>query len=144
MPHNLYLHTATCQSRPVKRDIDIVKTAVWYSSWEPVVPIMVSFCVNVAIVSIAAERVYGTENADQVGLTDFCEYFQVLRGGCFLWAVSLLAAGQSSAITTTFTGQYVMNGFLKLEMPIAARAILTRLVAITPLGHYQFAIYKQT
>lgn len=132
MPHNLYLHTATCQSRPVKRDIDIVKAAVWYSSWEPVVPIMVSFCVNVAIVSIAAERVYGTENADQVGLTDFCEYFQVLRGGCFLWAVSLLAAGQSSAITTTFTGQYVMNGFLKLEMPIAARAILTRLVAITP------------
>ena len=130
MPHNLYLHTAACQSRPVHRNH--VAAAVRYCSWEPVVPILVSFVINMAVVSIAAERVYGTEQADQVGLTDFCTFFQVLKGGCVLWAISLLASGQSSAITTTFTGQYVMDGFLKIQLPVEVRAILTRLIAMTP------------
>jgi NRAMP (natural resistance-associated macrophage protein)-like metal ion transporter len=78
------------------------------------------------------KRVFGVDGADQVGLTDFCNYFQKLTGGCSLWAVALLAAGQSSAITTTYTGQYVMDGFLTLSIPMRWRAIITRLIAITP------------
>lgn len=130
MPHNLYLHTGSVQSRPAAPIH--VKKAVWYASWEPVVPIVVSFFVNMAIVAIAAERVFGTDGASSVGLTDFCSYFKTLKGGCILWAVALLAAGQSSAITTTFTGQFVMDGFLNLKLPVRWRAIITRLVAIAP------------
>jgi len=130
MPHNLYLHTAACQARP--SEAQHVKQAVRWSSLEPVVPIIMSFFINLAVIAIAAERVYGTENAAQVGLTDFCDYFQKLTGGCALWAIALLAAGQSSAITTTYTGQYVMDGFLQLQLPVRMRAIVTRLVAITP------------
>ena len=132
MPHNLYLHTAAIQSRRVFRSPDIVRQAVKYSSWEPVLPIVVSFFVNLAVVTIAAESVYGEEEATTVGLTDFCTYFQALKGGCLMWGIALLAAGQSSAITTTFTGQYVMDGFLSLQLPVGLRAVVTRLVAITP------------
>jgi len=132
MPHNLYLHTATCQSRRVERTEEAVKQAVRYASWEPVVPILFSVFLNMSIVSIAAETVRGTANADFVGLTDFCNYFKTLQGGCFLWGVALTAAGQSSAITTTFTGQYVMDGFLEIRLPVWQRAVLTRLVAILP------------
>ena len=132
MPHNLYLHTAAIQSRNVERRENVVKQAVKFSSWEPVVPIFVSFFVNMAVVTIAAESVYGQEGADEVGLTDFCTYFLSLKGGCVLWGIALLAAGQSSAITTTYTGQYVMDGFLTLQLPLHVRAFVTRLVAITP------------
>ena len=132
MPHNLYLHTASVQSRKVVRRTDVVEKAVWYCSVEPILPIVVSFFVNLAVVAIAAERVYGFENAALVGLTDFCSYFTSLRGGCLLWGIALLAAGQSSAITTTYTGQYIMDGFLELRLPIRVRAVATRLVAITP------------
>jgi NRAMP (natural resistance-associated macrophage protein)-like metal ion transporter len=132
MPHNLYLHTAAVQSRRVQRQEDIVKQAVMYCSWEPVLPIIISFFVNMAVVTIAAESVYGSENAENVGLTDFCTYFQGLKGGCVLWGVALLAAGQSSAITTTYTGQYVMDGFLQIQLPVELRAIVTRLIAIVP------------
>ena len=132
MPHNLYLHTAAIQSRNVERRENVVKQAVMFSSWEPVVPILVSFFVNMAVVTIAAESVYGAEGADKVGLTDFCTYFQSLKGGCVLWGIALLAAGQSSAITTTYTGQYVMDGFLTLQLPLELRALVTRLVAIAP------------
>mmetsp|Transcript_45629 Transcript_45629/g.67291 ORF Transcript_45629/g.67291 Transcript_45629/m.67291 type:complete len:528 (-) Transcript_45629:15-1598(-) len=132
MPHNLYLHTAACMSRRVKRQEDVVKQAVKWCSIEPVFPILVSFFVNMAIVAISAESVYGSPNAEDVGLTDFCNYFVSLKAGCIFWGVALLAAGQSSAITTTFTGQYVMDGFLNIQLPVATRAIITRLVAITP------------
>lgn len=132
MPHNLYLHTGACQSRRVVREEGVVKQAVWLTSLEPVFPILVSYFINMAIVSIAAESVYGEPNAEEVGLTDFCIYFQYLKSGCVLWGIALLAAGQSSAITTTYTGQFVMEGFLDITLPTWARAVLTRLVAITP------------
>ena len=128
MPHNLYLHTAATKSRPVEREH--VQKAVFWSSIEPILPVTISFFINLAVVSISAESVYGTENED-VGLTNFCNYFQKIAG-CALWGVALLAAGQSSAITTTYCGQFVMSGFLESEIPIKARAVLTRLVAILP------------
>ena len=130
MPHNLYLHTAACKSQHIAPNH--VKKAVFWSSIEPVLPILVSTTINFAVVAIAAERVYGQENARDVGLTDFCEYFAALTFGCALWATALLAAGQSSAITTTYTGQAVMEGFLNLDLPMKWRAIVTRLVAIAP------------
>jgi len=133
MPHNLYLHSASCMSRPVKREASVIKQAVRLSSWEPVLPIIVSFFVNMAIVSIAAESVYGKDNAENVGITDFCNYFVGLAtGGCLLWGIALLSAGQSSAVTTTYTGQYVMDGFLNLRIPTWQRAIFSRLAVITP------------
>lgn len=133
MPHNLYLHTASCMSRRVQRTDSVVNQAVKWCSFEPVFPITFSFFVNMAIVAIAAESVYGEDDADRVGLTDFCNYFVgIAKCGCVLWGVALLASGQSSAVTTTFTGQYVMDGFLNLRMDLWQRAILTRLVAITP------------
>jgi Mn2+/Fe2+ NRAMP family transporter len=134
MPHNLYLHTAAVQSkrRLIKQSPDVLEKAVKYCSIEPIIPILVSFFVNMAVVSIAAESVYGSEGASSVGLTNFCTYFQSLKGGCLLWATALLAAGQSGAITTTYTGQYVMDGFLQIQVAPWLRCILTRLVVIAP------------
>ena len=134
MPHNLYLHTAAVQSRArhIKQSPEVVRKAVKFCSIEPIAPILISFFVNMAVVAIAAESVYGSEDASSVGLTNFCTYFQSLKGGCLLWAIALLAAGQSGAITTTYTGQYVMDGFLQLQIPLWMRSIVTRLVAIAP------------
>ena len=130
MPHNLYLHSAACQSRSFAKEH--VEKAVFWSSIEPIVPILVSFFINLAVVSISAERVNGINEAGDVGLTNFCEYFEKLISGCTLWGIALLAAGQSSAITTTYTGQYVMDGFLNIQLPVKIRALITRLVAISP------------
>ena len=133
MPHNLYLHTAACQARKVEPKDSSIQLAVKWSSLETAVPIIFSFFMNMAVIAIAAERVYyANTDGESIGLTDFCNFFKTIKGGCVLWAIALLAAGQSSAITTTFTGQYVMDGFLNIQLPVAMRAIVTRLVAITP------------
>ncbi|XP_057856363.1 metal transporter Nramp1 isoform X3 [Cryptomeria japonica] len=49
-----------------------------------------------------------------------------------LFAIALLASGQSSTITGTYAGQYVMQGFLQLRFAPWARNLLTRCVAIVP------------
>jgi len=33
----------------------------------------------------------------------------------YVWALGLLAAGQSSTMTGTYTGQFVMQGFLDMQ-----------------------------
>jgi len=132
MPHNLYLHSASCLSRQVERSDAVVRKAVFYMSWEPVLPILVSFFISAATVVIAAVRIEGMPNADDAGLTDFYMYVKSVAGSRWLWGLSLLAAGQSSAITTTYSGQYIMDGFLKIRLPMWQRALLTRLTAIIP------------
>lgn len=132
MPHNLYLHSASCRTRVVQRSDAVVRKAVTYMSWEPALPIFVTFFISAATVVIAAEKIYGEPGADDAGLTDFYSYVTNVPGSRWLWGLSLLAAGQSSAITTTYAGQYVMDGFLKIRLPMWKRALLTRLVAITP------------
>ena len=97
MPHNLYLHTASVLSRPVRRDTQTVKDATYWVSVEPIFPIMFSFLINIGIVIVAAVNVYGQPNADSVGNTDFASYLTG-KVAPILWGVALLAAGQSSAV----------------------------------------------
>merc|ERR1711907_113301 len=48
------------------------------------------------------------------------------------WGVALIAAAQSSCITTTYSGQFVMDGFLNIQLPKWLRAVVTRCVAVLP------------
>lgn len=50
-----------------------------------------------------------------------------------LFAVALLASGQNSTITGTLTGQVIMEGFIELKLPLWARRLMTRLIAIIPV-----------
>jgi len=56
-----------------------------------------------------------------------------------LFAIALLASGQSSTITGTLAGQIIMEGFIHLRMPLWAQRLLTRLMSITPV--LIFAVY---
>nr|XP_031363087.1 natural resistance-associated macrophage protein 2-like [Lonchura striata domestica] len=50
----------------------------------------------------------------------------------YIWAIGILAAGQSSTMTGTYSGQFVMEGFLQLRWSRFARVLLTRSIAVTP------------
>lgn len=49
-----------------------------------------------------------------------------------IWGVGLLAAGQSSTMTGTYAGQFVMEGFLNIKWPRWKRVLLTRSIAMVP------------
>ena len=50
----------------------------------------------------------------------------------YIWAIGLLAAGQSSTMTGTYAGQFVMEGFLDIQIPVWQRVLLTRSIALIP------------
>ncbi|PPD94171.1 hypothetical protein GOBAR_DD08814 [Gossypium barbadense] len=86
---------------------------------------------------LIAEAFYGTEIASSIGLVNAGQYLQEKYGGglfpiLYIWSIGLLAAGQSSTITGTYAGQFIMGGFLNLRMKKWLRALITRSCAIIP------------
>lgn len=158
MPHNLYLHSALVKSRNVDRsNAGKMRQANMYFFIESSIALFVSFIINVFVVAVFASGLYGKTNADiheeclKVNSThadvfptnDHLVDANIYKGGVFLgcyfgpaamyiWAIGILAAGQSSTMTGTYAGQFAMEGFLNLQWKRWQRVLLTRTVAILP------------
>jgi len=147
MPHNLYLHSALVQSRKFQKDTQSIQRAIRFNTIDSVVALAVAFCVNAAILVLAATVFYGKdsvllETGQVVHFSPDSDWIRVayltlapLLGTALastLFAVALLAAGQSSTITGTLAGQVVMEGFMRWRIRPWLRRLITRLVAILP------------
>jgi manganese transport protein len=135
MPHNLYLHSALVQTRKIARTKDGIKQALKWSFIDSAVALNVAFLVNAAILVLAATTFF---KSGLVEVAEIKEAHQLLSGllgskvAPVLFAVALIAAGQSSTITGTLAGQIVMEGYLRLRINPWMRRLLTRLLAIVP------------
>ncbi|KAF3587828.1 hypothetical protein F2Q69_00026823 [Brassica cretica] len=109
MPHNLFLHSALVLSRKIPHSVTGIKEACRYYLIESGLALTVAFLINVSVIS----NVVGKWSSK-------------------LFAIALLASGQSSTITGTYAGQYVMQGFLDLTIRPWLRNFLTRCLAIIP------------
>ena len=134
MPHNLYLHSALVQTRKINRTNEGIKQALKYNKIDTVVALNIAFLVNAAILILAATVFFKTGNSHVAEikvayklLPDFLGNFAPT-----LFAIALIAAGQSSTITGTLAGQIIMEGYLRLRINPLMRRLLTRLLAIIP------------
>ncbi|GAB4852289.1 Natural resistance-associated macrophage protein 2 [Ancistrocladus abbreviatus] len=137
-PHNVFLHSALVQSREIDpKKTGQVREALNYYSIESSLALLVSFMINLFVTTVFAKGFYGTKQASSVGLKNAGEYLEEKYGGgllpvLYLWGIGLLAAGQSSTITGTYAGQFIMGGFLNLRLKQWLRAVITRSFAIVP------------
>ncbi|XP_069790354.1 natural resistance-associated macrophage protein 2-like isoform X1 [Narcine bancroftii] len=158
MPHNIYLYSALVRSRDVNRNNKKeVEEANRYFFIEACLALFVSFLINVFVVSVFAEAFYNKTNAqvhevcansssphsDLFPANNQTLEVDIYKGGVvlgcyfgaaalYIWAIGILAAGQSSTMSGTYTGQFVMEGFLNLKWSRFARVVFTRTIAITP------------
>ncbi len=135
MPHNLYLHSALVQTRKIKPDAQSIKRALKYNMIDSTIALNAAFFVNAAILVLAASVFFSTGNTQVAKIEDAHQLLAPLLGSKLapiLFAVALIAAGQSSTITGTLAGQIVMEGYLKLRINPLLRRLITRLIAITP------------
>lgn len=137
-PHNVFLYSALVQSRKINtKKKEKVQEALNYYSIESYVAVFVSFSINLMVTSVFAKGFYGTSRADSIGLANAGKYLQERYGGglfpiLYIWGIGLLAAGQSSTMTGTYAGQFIMGGFLNLQMKKWIRSVITRSCAIVP------------
>ena len=147
MPHNLYLHSALVQSRRFQQDDESIRKAIRFNAIDSVVALSLAFLINAAILVLAAMVFYGKtgvtvaggqtvtfgETTDwiQVAFLTLAPLIGVAAAGP-LFAIALLASGQSSTITGTLAGQVVMEGFMHWRIKPWVRRMITRSLAILP------------
>lgn len=133
MPHNLYLHSSIVQTRDVEKDATSKKFAIRNATMDTVIALSLAFFVNAAILILSAS-VFGKDNIVVENMQDAYHLLSPALGGmaATLFAVALLASGQSSTITGTLAGQIVMEGFLNIRIAPWVRRLITRLLAIIP------------
>jgi manganese transport protein len=147
MPHNLYLHSALVQSRRFGTDDGSVRRAIRFNTLDSVVALALAFLINAAILVLAATVFHGRASVTVPGgeVVTFSEDSDWIREAYLtlapllgtalastLFAVALLASGQSSTITGTLAGQVVMEGFLRWRIRPWMRRLITRSLAILP------------
>jgi len=147
MPHNLYLHSALVQSRKLQKDEPSMRSAIRFNTIDSVVALTIAFFVNSAILVLAATVFFGKESVTVPGgqvvrFSADSDWIRVayltlapLLGTAVastLFAVALLASGQSSTITGTLAGQVVMEGFMNWRVKPWVRRLITRVMAILP------------
>ncbi|XP_054799123.1 metal transporter Nramp5-like [Prosopis cineraria] len=141
MPHNLFLHSALVLSRKVPGSVRGINNACRYFLIESGFALFVAFLINVAVVSVSGAVCSGNnlsaqdaERCNDLSLdsASFLLKNVLGRSSSTVYAIALLASGQSSTITGTYAGQYIMQGFLDLRMKKWIRNLMTRSVAIVP------------
>jgi manganese transport protein len=147
MPHNLYLHSALVQSRKLQKDDRSIRRAIDFNTLDSVAALTVAFFVNAAILVLAATVFFGKQSVTAAGghviyfdansdwiRVAFLTLAPLLGTGAAstLFAVALLASGQSSTITGTLAGQVVMEGFMHWRLKPWVRRLITRSLAILP------------
>jgi len=135
MPHNLYLHSSLVQTRKFDRTFKGIKQAIRYNFIDSIIALNMAFFVNAAILILAAATFYTAGRHDVADIQDAHQLLAPMLGSGWaatLFALALIAAGQSSTITGTLAGQIVMEGYLNLRIQPWVRRIITRIIAIAP------------
>jgi len=135
MPHNLYLHSSLVQTRKFDRSDKGIKQALKYNFIDSTIALNLAFFVNAAILILAAAAFYKNGLFEVAEIQDAHQLLAPILGtqwAPILFAVALIAAGQSSTITGTLAGQIIMEGYLNLRIQPWVRRIITRLIAIVP------------
>ena len=134
MPHNLYLHTSLVQTRQFERTPIEIKKAIRFNIIDSAIALNLALFVNAAILIIAATTFFNT-GVEVTEIQDAHKMMAPMLGSTLaplLFAIALIAAGQSSTVTGTLAGQVIMEGYLNLRLQPMVRRLLTRLIAIVP------------
>lgn len=133
MPHNLYLHSALVQTRRIEKNDKGIREAIKMNNIDSAMALNMAFFVNASILILAATAFY----KQGIEVTDIEDAHRLLSNifgpvAPVLFAVALIAAGQSSTITGTLAGQIIMEGYLNLRLRPWLRRLVTRSLAIVP------------
>ena len=135
MPHNLYLHSSLVQTRRNGTDDKSIARAIKYNIWDSAIALNLAFFVNAAILIVAAAVFYSRGMHEVVEIQDAHNLLAPLMGHAVapvIFALALIASGQSSTITGTLAGQIVMEGYLDLRIAPWLRRLITRSLAVVP------------
>ncbi len=135
MPHNLYLHSSIVLSRKLSPGQAAKAEAIRFATLDTVSSLLLALLINAAILVLAGGAFHGGQSAPVTEIESAYHLLDPVVGTRFagtLFALGLLASGQSSTFTGTIAGQVLMEGSLNVHIPCWQRRLITRVLALAP------------
>ena len=135
MPHNLYLHSSIVQSRQIQQTDSGRREAIRFATYDTVGSLLLALFINAAILVLAGAAFHGSATGvvtDIEGAYRLLEPVVGSRYASTVFALALLASGQSSTFTGTIAGQVLMEGSIEMKIPCWQRRVITRALALLP------------
>ncbi|WP_372841056.1 Nramp family divalent metal transporter [Phaeovulum sp.] len=130
MPHAIYLHSGLTQARAPLRNEQERRKILKFSNIEVVLALAVAGMVNMAMVMMAASA-FHKGHSDVAEIETAYHMLTPLLGGAAaaVFLISLIVSGISSSVVGTMAGQMIMQGFLRIRIPVWLRRAVTMLPA---------------
>jgi manganese transport protein len=136
MPHVIYLHSALMQNRIVPENEEEARTLYRYTRVDVLIAMSIAGLINISMLVIAATVFFGSGLNDVDSLDGAHKTLEPILGGAssVLFALALTASGLSSSTVGTLSGQVVMQGFIRRQIPIWVRRLVTMLPAFVVIA----------
>ena len=135
MPHAIYLHSSLTQGRMPSSGPADTRRILGFSNREVLIALGFAGLVNMAMVSMAA-TVFNAGNSDVAEIETAYRTLIPLLGGAaaFVFLLSLLASGFSSSVVGTLAGQSIMQDFVRFQIPLWLRRLVTMIPAFVVIA----------
>jgi manganese transport protein len=131
MPHVIYLHSALTQDRIVADSESSAKRLMRYTRIDVIVAMAIAGLINMSMLVMAASTFWQSGLPDVDSLEGAHSTLEPILGGAAsaLFAIALLGSGLSSSAVGTLAGQVVMQGFIRRQIPVWVRRVVTMIPA---------------
>jgi len=136
MPHVIYLHSALTQDRLVPETDEDAQTLLRYTRIDVIIAMSIAGLINVSMLVMAASTFFQKGLLDVDSLEGAHKTLEPILGGASsaLFALALLASGLSSSAVGTLSGQVVMQGFIRRQIPLLVRRGVTMVPAFVVIA----------
>ena len=135
MPHAVYLHSGLARDRHGHPDVGPQRRRLLRATrWDVVLAMLVAGAVNLAMLLVAATNLQGRDNTDSIEGA-FAAVRDTLGPTIALFfAIGLLASGLASTSVGAYAGAMIMQGLLRVSVPLLFRRVVTLIPALVVLG----------
>ncbi|ELI5732075.1 Nramp family divalent metal transporter [Vibrio fluvialis] len=132
MPHVIYLHSALFKNT-YNQTVD---KRLRSTKFDVSIAMIIAGFVNIAIVAMAAATFHASGNQHVAEIETAYRTLEPLVGkaASILFGVSLIASGLSSTVVGTMAGQVVMQGFIRMTIPMWLRRSITMAPSFVVIG----------
>jgi len=127
MPHVIFLHSSLTQDRIVVADPQLKRRLFRFQITDVLIAMGIAGFVNAAMLLMASATFYQSGLSDIASIEEAHRTLEPLLGAAASWvfAISLLTSGLASSTVGTMSGQVIMQGFIKMHIPIWVRRLVT-------------------
>jgi manganese transport protein len=136
MPHVIFLHSSLTQGRIIAANPAQKRRLFFFEVADITIALGAAGLINAAMLMMAAATFHRSGFTDIATLEGAHRTLEPLLGPAagVVFAVSLLAAGLASTTVGTMAGQVIMQGFIKRQVPVWLRRLVTILPSLAVIG----------